>query len=489
MNFLTNINLNGNKLEGAIIENAVIQNVGVDPSSLKEGQIWYNSSTHQLKYAGLVEGVVTPIIVGEGEVSQEELNALNKALGDRITALESSVGSEESGLVADVASANSKADEAKTTAATAASDAATAKSDAANAVSTANNASSTAAAATSTASAAQTTANEAKTESASALTKATSAETTANEAKTAAENAQTTANSAQAAADGKVTKVVGIEDNIILFGANGAIKDSGKKISDIEVGGSGEVDTSGLISKVSGAVEGNLPSLAADGSLVDSGYSVKGTLLSEGSTEIPTSNAVALYITEQLSGISQGIVFRGVINNQNEVEVPYNVGDMYYIGTAGTYFGYTCEIGDVLIAKVAKTNEAVVETTDWSVLESNKDVFKGASTELAGSSGLVPAPEIGTLRYLDSTGAWTAPVATRWSEFNDSLGASGGVATWSINHGLGRKDVQVVVYEVINDYEYNQVMCDITLTGNNSCSVIINTDTDIGAGKYFAVVM
>lgn len=489
MNFLTNINLNGNKLEGAIIENAVIQNVGVDPSSLKEGQIWYNSSTHQLKYAGLVEGVVTPIIVGEGEVSQEELNALSKALGDRITTLESSVGSEESGLVADVASANSKADEAKTAAATAASDAATAKSDAANAVSTANNASNTAAAATSTASAAQTTANEAKTESASALTKATSAETTANEAKTAAENAQTTANSAQAAADGKVTKVVGIEDNIILFGANGAIKDSGKKISDIEVGGSGEVDTSGLISKVSGAVEGNLPSLATDGSLVDSGYSVKGTLLSEGSAEIPTSNAVALYVTEQLSGISQGIVFRGVINNQNEVEVPYNVGDMYYIGTAGTYFGYTCEIGDVLIAKVAKTNEAVVETTDWSVLESNKDVFKGASTELAGSSGLVPAPEIGVLRYLDSTGAWTAPVATRWSEFNDSLGASGGVATWSINHRLGRKDVQVVVYEVINDYEYNQVMCDITLTGNNSCSVIINTDTDIGAGKYFAVVM
>lgn len=494
MNFLTNINLNGNKLEGAIIENAVIQNVGVDPSSLKEGQIWYNSSTHQLKYAALVDGAVTPIIVGEGEVSQEELNALNKALGNRITALESSVGSEGSGLVADVASANSKADEAKTAAATAASNAATAKSDAANAVSTANNASNTAAAATSTASAAQTTANEAKTESASALTKATSAETAANEAKTAAENAQTTANSAQAAAeaaqttaDGKVTKVVGIEDNIILFDANGAIKDSGKKISDIEAGG--KVDTSGLISKVSGAVEGNLPSLASDGSLVDSGYSVKGTLLSEGSAEIPTSNAVALYITEQLSGISQGIIFRGVINNQNEVEVPYNVGDMYYIGTAGTYFGYNCEIGDVLIAKVAKTNEAVVETTDWSVLESNKDVFKGASTELAGSSGLVPAPEIGALRYLDSTGAWTAPVATRWSGSNDVLAASGGIATWSINHGLSRKDVQVVVYEVINDYEYNQVMCNVTLTGNNYCNVIINTDTDIEAGKYFAVVM
>ena len=69
------------------------------------------------------------------------------------------------------------------------------------------------------------------------------------------------------------------------------------------------------------------------------------------------------------------------------------------------------------------------------------------------------------------------------------MAASGGIATWDIKHRLGRKDVQVVVYEVINDYEYNQVMCDITLTGDNSCSVIINTDTDIGAGKYFAVVM
>lgn len=417
MNFLTNINLNGNELQ-----NVVIQNVATDPSNPKKGQLWFNTTEGVFKYLKQ-EGEIK--VIGNGTLTEADVTQLRES----VTNLDSVVNSEENGLSA-----------------------------------VANKA------------------NEAKTVAESASTIAGQAKSTADDAAAAAATAQTTANS-------KVEKVVGGVDNIVLFAADGALKDSGIKIADIGTGGSGEVDTSGLISKVSGAAEGNLPSLVADGSLVDSGYSVKGTLLSEGSTEIPTSNAVALYLDERLSSVSQGIVFRGVINSQDEVKVPYNVGDMYYIGTVGTYFGYTCEIGDVLIAKATKAEGTVVETTDWSVLESNKDVFKGASTELVGSSGLVPAPEIGPLRYLDSTGAWTAPVATRWSGSNDALATSGGAATWNINHGLGRKDVQVVVYEVISDYEYNQVMCNVTLTGNNYCNVIINTNTDIEAGKYFAVVM
>lgn len=42
---LTNIDLNGNQLL-----NAVIQNLGSDPGSPTEGQLWYNTATHQLKY-------------------------------------------------------------------------------------------------------------------------------------------------------------------------------------------------------------------------------------------------------------------------------------------------------------------------------------------------------------------------------------------------------------------------------------------------------
>lgn len=482
MNFLTNINLNGNELQ-----NVVIQNVAADPSNPKKGQLWFNTTEGVFKYLKDVNDIKV-VGNGNGTLTEADITELRKAVND----LDSVVNNEENGLSA----VASKADNAETIAESASEVAGQAKSSADNAVAEAQTATSTANSATTAANEAKGIANEATTTANEAKEVANRAEGAANAAAAAVSTAQKTADdaaaaaaTAQTAANSKVEKVVGGVDNIVLFAADGALKDSGIKIADIEASGNEEIDTSGLISKVSGAVEGNLPSLAADGSLVDSGYSVKGTLLSEGSAEIPTSNAVALYLDEKFSSISQGIVFRGVINNQDEVKVPYNVGDMYYIGTAGTYFGYTCEIGDVLIAKVAKTSEAVVETTDWSVLESNKDVFKGASTELAGSSGLVPAPEIGTLRYLDSTGAWTAPVATRWSGSNDVLTTNGGAATWNINHGLGRKDVQVVVYEVINDYEYNQVMCNVTLTGNNYCNVIINTNTDIEAGKYFAVVM
>ena len=482
MNFLTNINLNGNELQ-----NVVIQNVATDPSNPKKGQLLFNTTEGVFKYLKNVNDIKV-VGNGNGTLTEADITELRKAVND----LDSVVNNEENGLSV----VASKADNAKTIAESASEVAGQAKSSADSAVAEAQTATSTANSATTAANEAKGTANEAATSANEAKEIANRAEGAANAAVTAVSTAQKTADDAVAAAaaaqttaNSKVEKVVGGVDNIVLFAADGALKDSGIKIADIEAGGNEEVDTSGLISKVSGAVEGNLPSLAADGSLVDSGYSIKGTLLSEGSAEIPTSNAVALYLDEKLSNISQGIVFRGVINNQDEVEVPYNIGDMYYIGTAGIYFGYTCEIGDVLIAKIAKTSGAVVETTDWSVLESNKDVFKGASTELAGSSGLVPAPEIGTLRYLDSTGAWTAPVATRWSGSNDVLTTNSGAATWNINHGLGRKDVQVVVYEVINDYEYNQVMCNITLTGNNYCNVIINTNTDIEAGKYFAVVM
>lgn len=394
MNFLTNINLNGNELQ-----NAIIQNLAQDPSNLREGQIWYNSTEKVFKYATATDGAITPVVVTESDFSQEDFDKYSATLTGKVETLETSLGELESaqnGIIEDVSSI-------------------------------------------------------------------------------------------QGTVSNKVDKVAGVENNIILFGADGTLKDSGKKLSDI-TGSSEEVDTSNLISKISNAIEGNLPTLAADGSLNDSGYSIKETLLSEGSTEIPTSNAIALYVTEQLSGITQGVVFRGTLEGET-INVPYNVGDMYYVGAAGTYYGHNCEVGDVFIAKASKTESQIFSSDDWSVLESNKDVFTGASTTLVGSSGLVPAPEAGALRYLDSTGSWSAPVATRWSGTNEILNPVGGAATWSINHGLGRKDVQVVVYEVVSDYEYNQVMANVTLTGNNYCSIIFNTTATIEAGKYFAVVM
>lgn len=523
MNFLTNINLNGNRLEGAIIDNAIIQNtiiqnVGVNPSPLREGQIWYNSTTHQLMYAALVEGEIKAVIIGEGEISQEEFDALNTALSNRIAALETSIGGEESGLIADVASANTKADnaaanasEAKTTAATAASDASTAKSDAANAVSTANNASSTAAAATATASAAQTTANEAKTESATALAKAASAESVAGEAKTAAENAQTAANTAQAAAQAaqesanlKVEKVNGAENNIVIFGTDNAIQDSGKTIQDvidaaIEAGaGEGEeINLSNYIQKVSEPVEGNLITLTSEGGIANSGYSINASINSESPSdkEIPTADAIAAYVNTKIESVASGINYKGVLSSTNTITTPYKQGDMYYVGERITIFDHQCDVGDILIAIGEKIQGAESSAEDWSFLEGNRDVFKGATTESTGVPGLVPKADPlkeGESLYLRSDGTWNIPIADRYIEYNSLLYPQSGQVVWDINHKLNKSAVQVIIYQVndkLNE-QYTQVMCDIEIYGKNDCTIKFNSDAaSIAADSYMAVIM
>ena len=194
MNFLTNINLNGNELQ-----NVVIQNLAQDPTSLKQGQFWYNSSTHQLKYAALVEEEIKAVVIGEGEVTDEEL----ANLVEKITALESAVnGTEEiTGLVEEVATlketVNGTEDQPSLSEQiNGANQAAKSASDLANAASLKN----------------------------------TEQDTAIENAQSAADAAQSAAEAAQQSADSKVEKVAGSVNNIVVFDADGAIKDGGKTI-------------------------------------------------------------------------------------------------------------------------------------------------------------------------------------------------------------------------------------------------------------------
>ena len=480
MNFLTNINLNGNELQ-----NVVIQNVATDPSNPKKGQLWFNTTDGVFKYLKQ-EGEVKVVGNGNGTLTEADITELREAVNN----LDSVVNSEENGLSV----VASKADDAKTVAESASEVAGQAKASADSAVAEAQTATFTANSATTAANEAKGTASEAATTANEAKEVANRAEDAANDAAAAASAAQKTADDAAAAAataqttaDSKVEKVVGEVDNIVLFAADGALKDSGIKIADIEAGESGGVDTSGLISKVSGAVAGNIAVLTEDGSIRDSSFSITSKLNTEATAEVPTSNAISSYIDSQLSSITQGIIFRGILTSSEPITTPYNVGDMYYIGEAGIYAGQECEIGDVLIAKEAKAESESIVDSDWSVLESNKDVFKGEG------AGLVPAaPADGTIGYLDNTGNWTAPVAKRWSGFNGAITAdlSSGSATWNIQHGLGRMDVQVIVYEVDGTTGYyTQIMAEIVLVGKNNCKVIFNTSADITENTYYAVVM
>lgn len=105
------------------------------------------------------------------------------------------------------------------------------------------------------------------------------------------------------------------------------------------------------------------------------------TAMSADSTNAVQNKVIKAYV-DGIVAASQGIVYKGVINSTTDIPTTYDVGWLYMIGTAGTYVGQVCEVGDLMIAVVARTGTGN-ENSDWDVIQTN---IEGAITELTGDS-------------------------------------------------------------------------------------------------------
>lgn len=105
------------------------------------------------------------------------------------------------------------------------------------------------------------------------------------------------------------------------------------------------------------------------------------TAMSADSTNAVQNKVIKAYVDEIVAA-SQGIVYKGVINAVGDIPTTYDVGWLYMIGTAGTYVGQKCEVGDLMIAVVARKGTDN-ENSDWDVIQTN---IEGAITELTGDS-------------------------------------------------------------------------------------------------------
>lgn len=88
----------------------------------------------------------------------------------------------------------------------------------------------------------------------------------------------------------------------------------------------------------------------------------------------PTSNthaATKQYVDETFLGASH---FIGVANAYTDITVPYNAGDYWVVGTAGTYAGQTCEAGDFIYATTSKTSSGTKANSDFKVVQANIDL-------------------------------------------------------------------------------------------------------------------
>lgn len=106
---------------------------------------------------------------------------------------------------------------------------------------------------------------------------------------------------------------------------------------------------------------------------------------------VPTSAAVASYISTVTSGLlsdANALIFKGSLGSgagDTISTVPtgnYQAGWTYLITTTGTYAGFECEVGDLLVAITdATTNQNAVNSAHWTVVQNNIDsgLFKGTN--------------------------------------------------------------------------------------------------------------
>jgi len=143
-------------------------------------------------------------------------------------------------------------------------------------------------------------------------------------------------------------------------------------------------------SKTAGSAAGNVPLVGtslgttankivvtnSSGALAPSSYTIgaasaKGvdTSISSGSTSanLPTTAAVVNYVAGQVSGAT---AFQGIANSNTDISgaSAWVAGYYWVVGTAGTYVGQTCEIGDMVFCI---ETESTYSASNFSVVQNN----------------------------------------------------------------------------------------------------------------------
>lgn len=116
----------------------------------------------------------------------------------------------------------------------------------------------------------------------------------------------------------------------------------------------------------------NLATVAISGKYSDlSGRPTIDTAISTTSTNAVTNAAITKYVDDQVAATAAGAVnFKGVVNAASEIEglSSYTAGWYWVVGTAGTYCGQTCEVGDQIFCTAAATTYSA---DNFNVLQAN----------------------------------------------------------------------------------------------------------------------
>ena len=86
----------------------------------------------------------------------------------------------------------------------------------------------------------------------------------------------------------------------------------------------------------------------------------------------PTNNlhAATKQYVDNAFAANDAMIFKGIVNANGDLPATHNVGWTYRVGTAGTYAGNTCEVGDLIICI---TDGTAANNAHWIVAQTNID--------------------------------------------------------------------------------------------------------------------
>lgn len=137
-------------------------------------------------------------------------------------------------------------------------------------------------------------------------------------------------------------------------------------------------------------------------------------------TQIATTEFVQGAIEHKLAA-NDAMLFKGFVDGTHNLPVNgYSAGWTYKVKTAGTYAGYKCEIGDMLLAtEDAADNQTSINNSHWMALQANIDgavtgpttavanqvaVFDGTSGKVIKDSGYTIASNVpANAKFTDTT--------------------------------------------------------------------------------------
>lgn len=237
--------------------------------------------------------------------------------------------------------------------------------------------------------------------------------------------------------------------------------------------GLGNVTNDAQVKKSATSVDGNIPVWSGtSGDALGAGYGVE-TTLAGGNDKIPRADAVKNYI-DGLLAASDAMVFKGTLGTGGTITAlptTYSAGWSYKIITAGTYAGVVCEVGDLIIATIARAGSGNLNS-DWVVVQTNID---GAVTGPASATdGNFPLFDGATGKLIKNSSYNASSFAT--AEHNhDSVYPKKYVTTLGdsvsqvVTHNLNTRDLNVTIRETASPY--SQVITDVEFTSVNTITL------------------